>query len=69
MNLNTIQTIINETAYVHMGGTPEELKCAEYLQKKCQELGFDTVLEPFTVPMAAIRTATLTVDGKEISNG
>ena len=66
MDLKTIETIINETAYVHTGGTEEELRCALYLQQKCRELGFDTDLEPFAVPMATIRTAKLTVDGQEI---
>ena len=66
MDLKTIETIINETAYVHTGGTEEELRCAMYLQQKCRELGFDSDLEPFAVPMATIHTAKLTVDGKEI---
>lgn len=66
MDLKTIQTIIDETAYVHMGGTEEELGVARYLQGKCAELGFATTLEPFTVPMASIRSASLTVDGKQI---
>ena len=66
MDIKAIDAIINETAYVRMGGTQEELRCALYLQEKCRELGFEATLEPFTVDMATIKKATLTVDGKGI---
>ena len=66
MDITTINTIIRDTAYVRMGGTQEELRCAHYLQSKCKDLGFDTKLEPFTVDMATIKNAQLIVDGKEI---
>ena len=66
MNPKIIQTMIDQTAFVHMGGTEEELKVAHYLQDKCKEFGFETSLEPFAVPMATIRSVKLTVDGKEI---
>ena len=66
MDMKTIDAIIQETAYVRMGGTQEELRCAQYLQSKCKALGFETTLEPFTVDMATIKKAKLTVDGKEI---
>ena len=66
MDIKTIDTIIQETAYVRMGGTPEELRCARYLQEACKALGFEAVLEPFSVDMATIKKAKLTVDGREI---
>ena len=66
MDAKTIEKIIEETAYVRMGGSSEELKCAEYLQAQCQALGYQATLEPFTVDMATIHAATLTVNGKEI---
>ena len=66
MEIQIIDKIIAETAYVRMGGTAEELKCALYLQSQCKALGYDTTLEAFSVPMATIQSATLTVDGKEI---
>ena len=66
MDIQTIERIISQTAYVRMGGTLEELKCAQYLQSECEKLGFSAVLEPFSVPLATIKTAALTVDGKEI---
>ena len=34
MDLKQLQTIFDDTAYVRTGGSKEELKCAEYLQKK-----------------------------------
>ena len=66
MDAKKIETIIAETAYVRMGGTAEELACAKYLQQQCRELGYEATLEAFTVPMATMRSAKLTVDGKEI---
>ena len=66
MDIQTIEKIINETAYVRTGGTPEELKCAQYLQAQCKALGYDASLEPFTVPMATMQKATLTADGRDI---
>jgi len=66
MDLQTIERIINETAYVRTGGTLEELKCAQYLQGECRKLGFEASLEAFPVAMATMKAAKLTVDGKEI---
>ena len=66
MEVKTIQTILEETAYVRVGGSQEELRCAQYIQDKCKALGYEAILEPFSVPMATIREATLTVDGKHI---
>ena len=67
MNVQKINQILSDTAYVRMGGSAEELKCAEYLKEKCAELGGVAVIEPFEVDMATIREAQLTVDGKEIT--
>lgn len=66
MNLQQIDRIFEETAYVRMGGSPEELKCAEYLQEKCREMGLLAELESFEVNMADILEAKLLIDGKEI---
>ena len=66
MNTKSIDRILAETAYVRMGGSEQELRCAEYLKKECEKLGFDARLESFDVPMASIRRAVLTVDGHEI---
>ena len=66
MDQKTIQRILTETAYVRTGGSPEELRCALYLQEECKKLGFEAQLEPFTVDMSNMAAASLTVDGKEI---
>ena len=66
MDIQKINQILSDTAYVRMGGTEEELRCAEYLQSKCLELGLDAKLEEFEVPGATIRKAVLLADGKEI---
>ena len=66
MDIQTIERIIEETAYVRTGGTAEELRCALYLQEECRKLGYEATLEAFSTPMATIHKAVLTVDGKEI---
>ena len=67
MDAKKIMNIFEETAYVRMGGTVEELKTAEYLKAKCAELGLNAEIVPFDVDMATIQEAKLLVDGKEIT--
>ncbi len=67
MNVQKINQILADTAYVRMGGSADELKCAEYLKERCAKLGGAAVIEPFEVDMATIQKAQLTVDGKEIT--
>ena len=66
MQAQDIMKIFEDTAYVRMGGSPEELKAAKYLQEKCAQLGLEAKLEAFDVDMATIEEAVLLVDGKEI---
>ena len=66
MNAKQIMDIFRDTAYVRMGGSREELQCAEYLQQKVQQLGRQAEIVPFDVQMAAMEDAVLVVDGKEI---
>jgi len=66
MNEQAITRILNETAYIRTGGSPEELKTAKYIQTECSKFGGEAVLEAFEVNMATIQTATLTADGKII---
>ena len=66
MDSKQIMEIFQETAYVRTGGSPEELKCAQYLVGKCAEMGLHAGLEAFEVEMAAIGTARLVVDGEDI---
>lgn len=66
MDINLIKELFQNTAYVRMGGSAEELKCAEYLASVCEGFGCKAVLEPFAVQMATIQNAKLIVDGEEI---
>jgi len=63
MDAKNITRIFEETAYVRTGGSPEELKAAQYLQNECRKFGCEATIEAFPVDMATIHEATLTVDG------
>ena len=67
MNLTKIDEIFAQTAYVRTGGSPEELRCAEYLSEQCAALGLTAALEPFEVDMATTQEAVLLADGKKIT--
>lgn len=67
MNKKKLANIFRQTAYVRMGGTAEELRCAEYLKEQCAELGLEARIESFPVQMSNIQEASLTVDGKAIT--
>ena len=67
MDAKQIMKIFEDTAYVRMGGSAAELKAAEYLKGKCEELGFSAEIVPFDVDMATIQEAKLVVDGEEIT--
>ena len=66
MDRQDIIRIFEDTAYVHTGGSTEELRCAEYLQQQCKSFGCDAVLESFEVDMADIQEAVLLADGESI---
>lgn len=66
MNIQQINQILADTAYVRMGGRESELKCANYLKDKCEELGLEAYFEEFEVDMADMEEAELVVDGKAI---
>ena len=66
MDAKHIMKIFEETAYVRMGGSPEERKAAEYLQQKVAELGGNATIEAFDVDMANIQEAVFLADGMEI---
>jgi len=67
MNPKEIMQIFEDTAYVRMGGSQEELRCAEYIREKCAQMGLQAQIMPFPVDMATIQEATLTVDGQEVT--
>lgn len=66
MDAKQIMQIFADTAYVRTGGSPEELRTAEYLRDKAAELGLSARLVPFEVPMARIEQATFLADGVEV---
>ena len=66
MNSDQIMKFFEDTAYIRMGGSDEELRAAQYIKDKCAEIGCEAVIESFEVPMATIHEAKLLIDGKQI---
>ena len=66
MDAKQIMKIFEDTAYVRMGGSEAELKCANYLVGKCAELGLTATIESFPVQMATLTEAQLICDGVSI---
>ena len=66
MDSKLIQKIFDDTAYIRTGGSPEELRAAEYIREICASFGSEATLEEFDVQMADMKTDVLTVDGVEI---
>lgn len=66
MNSQQIMDIFSDTAYIRMGGRPEEKRAAEYLCRKVAELGLEASVEAFEVPMGDIEEAVLQADGVSI---
>ena len=54
MDAKKIMQYFADTAYVRMGGSEEELKCARYLQQCCADMGLEAHLEAFEVDMATM---------------
>ena len=67
MDAQSIMKIFADTAYVRMGGSPEELQAAEYLKAQCAAMGLEAHLEGFPVDMATMQEAQLLVDGESIT--
>lgn len=67
MDIKKIDQIFQDTAYIHTGGSPEELKCAEYLKSHVAAMGLEAEIVPFEVDMATMKDAHLYVDGQEIT--
>ena len=67
MDAQNIMKIFADTAYVRMGGSPEELQAAEYLKAQCAAMGLEAHLEGFPVDMATMQEAQLLVDGESIT--
>ena len=59
-----LQSIFDQTDFVHASGTKEELQVANYLKEQCEALGVPAKLEGFRVAMGEIEEAHLYADGK-----
>lgn len=66
MNAESIMKVFSDTAYIRVGGRPEEKKAAEYLRQQVVKFGLEAALEPFDVPLGDIEEAMLLVDGVSI---
>lgn len=66
MDSNKIMQIFADTAYIRMGGSPEERKAAEYIRDQVSAMGHSVQIVPFEVPMATMQEAVLYADGIEI---
>lgn len=66
MNPLKVNQILQDTAYERLGGREEELKCAEYLKKCCEDIDLEARIESFPVELADIHEASLHIDGVEI---
>ena len=67
MDAKQIMKIFEDTAYVRMGGSAEELRAAKYIQSKLEEMGLQATIEEFDVDMAEIQEAQLLVDGVSVT--
>ena len=64
VNIKDIKQILKDTAYPHTAASPEEMKCLNYLQARCTNIGLATRVESFPIERSHIHSASLTVDGK-----
>ena len=67
MDAKKIMKIFEDTAYVRMGGSDEELRAAKYLQSLCAEFGGEAQIVPFDVDMATIEQAEFYADGISVT--
>lgn len=61
-----LETVFENTDFVHTSGTKEELQVAVYLKKQCENIGVQVKMENFRVSMSTIKKAHLFADGVEI---
>ena len=61
-----LETVFENTDFVHTSGTKEELQVAVYLKKQCENIGAQVKMENFRVPMSTIKKEHLFADGVEI---
>ena len=61
-----LETVFENTDFVHTSGTKEELQVAVNLKKQCENIGAQVKMENFRVPLSTIKKAHLFADGVEI---
>ena len=61
-----LETVFENTDFVHTSGTKEELQVAVYLKKQCENIGAQVKMENFRVSLSTIKKAHLFADGVEI---
>ena len=61
MNYRKIRQVLKDTDFIHTGGSPEELRVAEYLKSCCEAMGVSAHLESFPVGMAEMHEAKLVI--------
>lgn len=66
MTIQEIMEVFENTAYVRMGGSQEELRCAQYLVQWLERRGMEAQIAPFPVAMAQMEEEVLLVDGEQI---
>ncbi|MBO5867237.1 MAG: hypothetical protein J6Q55_04235, partial [Clostridia bacterium] len=66
MNQKQMKKIFNDTAYIHTGGSQQELSCANYIVDTLAGWGLAATLEPFEVQRGNVNKAVLTIDGKAV---
>ena len=66
MDIQKINRIFADTAYIRTGGSAEEKKCAEFLAGVCAEFGGKAEIQSFPVELASIQEAKLYADGVEV---
>lgn len=66
MTKREIMKMFRDTEYIRVGGSAEELRCAEYIKDRCASFGCEAHIEPFKSEFGDVHSATLTIDGKEI---
>lgn len=66
MDAKKIMDIFRDTAYIRTGGSPEELKTAQYLVEQVNRWGLKGEILPFEVPMSNMEEAVFLADGVEV---
>ncbi len=67
MDSKEIMKVFEDTAYVRMGGSVEELRTAEYIRDWCAAQGLQAEIQAFEVDMATINEAVFLADGVSVT--